>query len=97
MLTFRTKAAGYQFEPSLLEHIKSLTRVIGMFTQLEEVPYGWDLDDLELIQHGEEAIIVVPVWAEGKHVADLPLIRLPKDWADSCCFPLMATYQVGVC
>jgi hypothetical protein len=95
--TFRTLAAGYQFEPSLLEHLNSLRNAVDLLSQLEEAPYGLDMDNLILIQHDEEAIIVVPIQEGGAHVADFPLIRLPKDWTDSCCFPLMATYAVGVC
>jgi hypothetical protein len=97
-IAFRTPAAGYHWEPALLDHIKSIIATIHLISQLEEAPFGWNTNRLELIQHGDEAIIVVPVFGEGdKHIADLPIVRLPEGWLDSCCFPLFATHTPGEC
>jgi hypothetical protein len=96
-LVFRTPASVYHYEPSLLGRLQEIVAALEGIREISDVPFGWDLSAIELVQFGEEAVLVVPLKKEGEHVADLPLIRLPEGWLDTCCFPLLGSHQVGVC
>ena len=96
-LSFRSPAAGYFFEPGLREHIEESLQMIELIKKLEELPFGWDTTRVDVVQHGDKAVIVVPLEKEGEHLGDLILANLDETWPQTCCFPLPATLSAGEC
>tara|TARA_R110000751_G_scaffold35325_4_gene86855 strand:+ start:1102 stop:1398 length:297 start_codon:yes stop_codon:yes gene_type:complete len=96
-IIFRTPAAAYHYEPSLLDHLQSITKALDEFKGLEDAPFGWDVGALELVQYKDGAVIVAPLINKDGHSADVPLVMLPSDWLDTCCFPLILSREVGLC
>ena len=102
MLSFRTPLKGYRnFNPHFLVGLAESISIIGSLNKLESVPYGWDMENLQVIVHGDEATVAIPIYddsAEQNHIADCPIVKLPSGWEGACFFPIIVfTGELGEC
>jgi len=96
-LVFRTPASAYHYEPGLLNRLQEITTVLEGLKEFADAPFGWDIGALEFVQYEGGAVIVAPLNNKDGHSADIPLIMLPDDWAETCCFPLIIAREAGIC
>lgn len=102
MLSFRTPLKGYgNFNPGFLEKLGNSVLAINLVNALEGAPYGWDIENLQVIIYGDEATVAIPIYddsAEQNHIADCPVMKLAPGWEGVCCFPLIVfTGELGEC
>jgi hypothetical protein len=98
MLAFRTPVAGYGFiDADLIEAIHQKVTALQVGSALEGCPFGWDIENIEVVIHDGNPWIVSAAFDGEKHVADGLIFKLPEDWFDTCLFPMPATMLFGEC